>query len=167
MTKPNILIDNIAFAKKNEVLSGKLALAECPRLLNEFLTGNIHYKLQGESNAVGQHFLHLKIQSNLTTTCQRCLSEMPLNMEMDFTYSIGEINVGDLEAIEIETGYEDTDTIDFQPASHAMDLIALIEDEVMLAMPIAPTHERDCGKLSTQSGEKPNPFAVLKNLIKP
>jgi uncharacterized protein len=47
-----------------------------------------------------------------------------------------------------------------------MDVIALIEDELIMAMPIAPTHNHDCVKLVTQSGEKPNPFAVLKDLVK-
>ena len=47
-----------------------------------------------------------------------------------------------------------------------MDIAALIEDEIIMALPIAPMHEVICGEVVTQSGEKPNPFAVLKGIIK-
>ena len=47
-----------------------------------------------------------------------------------------------------------------------MNVLQLIEDELLLAMPIAPTHAEACNKASMQSGEKPNPFAVLKGKIK-
>ncbi len=56
---------------------------------------------------------------------------------------------------------------DLLQANANMDLAALIEDEVIMALPIAPTHENACVELVTQSGEKPNPFAALKGLIKP
>jgi uncharacterized protein len=52
-----------------------------------------------------------------------------------------------------------------------MDLVALIEDEMLMALPIAPVHAEDCNDNLhngvAESGEKPNPFAVLKGLIKP
>jgi len=47
-----------------------------------------------------------------------------------------------------------------------MDLLTLIEDEIIIATPIAPLHEGNCAHGTMQSGEKPNPFAVLKGLIK-
>lgn len=83
---------------------------------------------------------------------------MPLKMKLDFNYLITDID---------DTDVEDSDDIDLQEPSQTMDLIALIEDEIIMAMPIAPIHEEDCGAIATQSGEKPNPFAVLKGLIKP
>ncbi len=48
-----------------------------------------------------------------------------------------------------------------------MDIIALIEDEMLMAMPIAATHDQHCTDVLSESGDKPNPFAVLKGLIKP
>jgi uncharacterized protein len=47
-----------------------------------------------------------------------------------------------------------------------MDVKLLVEDEVILALPIAPVHDNDCTPVTMQSGEKPNPFAALKGLIK-
>ncbi|OGV75720.1 MAG: hypothetical protein A3I83_01295 [Methylotenera sp. RIFCSPLOWO2_02_FULL_45_14] len=178
-------IDNIAFAKRGEHLTGDLSLADCSRLaellasqvpnlkngsadinaLNSIsmTDDNIHYTLDGETNAVGQHFLHLSLTSNLTTFCQRCLETMPLKLNLNFHYQIIDMNAKHLE---LDTA-EDSDDFDVQEANQAMDLVALIEDEIIMATPIAPTHAHDCAVVAMQSGEKPNPFAVLKGLIKP
>lgn len=180
MSSQSLLIDNIAFAKRNEHLTGTLSLADCPRL-SELLgaqapdagntanlksamqeNGVINFRLDGETNAIGQHFLHLSLNSNLTTFCQRCLEQMPLGLDLNFHYLISEINANNLDIAEAEG----SDDFDLQEASQAMDVMALIEDEMMMAIPIAPTHESECGQASMQSGEKPNPFAVLKGLIK-
>ena len=169
-----LLIDNIAFSKKNERIEGELSLQDCPRL-EELMqstnltnptkinhTGLISYVLQGKTDAAGQHVLQLTIVSSLTTACQRCLNAMPLHINLNFNYLIGEVSDTDVEAVDVDN----SDDYDLQQANREMDLIALIEDEIIMAMPIAPMHEEGCTELKTQSGEKPNPFAVLKGLIK-
>lgn len=179
MNNHSLLIDNIAFAKRKEHLTGSLSITDCSRV-GELLAsqapdidsvsrlkvaGNsdvINYSLDGENNAMGQHFLHLSIDSRLTACCQRCLELMPLNLNLNFNYLISDINATDAEALEVE----DADDYDLQEASQTMNLLELIEDEIIMALPIAPTHDADCAKLSMQSGDKPNPFAVLKDLIK-
>lgn len=176
-----LLIDNVAFAKRNESLSGSLQLADCPRLaellqtqqpkpqsthslsVNDVAVNVIQYKLSGETNAVGQHFLHLSLNSSLMTYCQRCLELMQLHLSLNFHYMIRDEHFDDLDV----DYAEDSDDFDVQEASQVMDLYALIEDEIMMAAPIAPMHENDCLKAPMQSGDKPNPFAVLKGLIKP
>lgn len=166
MTTQSLFIDNSAFAKKNERLAGRLSLCDCPRLAGLSQTNTaqnlaetaVEYVLQGEANSIGQHFLHLSLTANLSTACQRCLNPMLLQLKLDFNYMIADTD---------DTDVEDNDDVDLQEPSQTMDLIALIEDEIIMAMPIAPVHEEDCGAIVTQSGEKPNPFAVLKGLIKP
>lgn len=175
MSNHPIFIDNVAFAKKNEHLVGSLTLADCPRLA-ELLQGAsknvqsenngaglISYTLQGETNSIGQHHLHLALKANLTTACQRCLQDMPLELTLNFNYLIGEVSDTNVE----EGNIDGSDDVDLQEASQTMDIITLIEDEIIMAMPIAPIHAEDCGAIVSQSGEKPNPFAVLKGLIKP
>lgn len=174
MSPNTLLIDNIAFSKKNDRIEGELSLHDCPRL-EELMqssnlvnpakinhTGLINYVLQGKTDAAGQHVLQLTILSSFSTVCQRCLNAMPLNINLNFSYLIGEVSDADVEAVDVDN----SDDYDLQQANKAMDLIALIEDEIIMAMPIAPMHEEGCVELTTQSGEKPNPFAVLKGLIK-
>lgn len=175
MSNHPIFIDNVAFAKKNERLVGSLTLADCPRLA-ELLqdatknvqsinngAGLISYTLQGETNSIGQHYLHLTLNASLTTACQRCLQDMPLELMLSFDYLIDEISDTEVG----EGDIDGSDDVDLQEASQTMDIITLIEDEIIMAMPIAPIHAEGCGVIVSQSGEKPNPFAVLKGLIKP
>ena len=175
MTTRTIFIDNLAFAKKNDHLIDELLLVDCPRL-NDFLhhfslmstsnilpSGSIHYELLGETDAAGRPFLHLTLAANLITICQRCLNEMPLKFALNFKYLIGEVGDFDLMAPE----GDGSDDYDMQQVSFNMDIVALVEDEIIMAMPIAPTHEQLCGEIVNQSGGKPNPFAILKGLIKP
>ena len=176
MSTSSLLIDNIAFAKRNERISGALSLADCPRL-SELVASQIsvatnageikhddaiHFVLNGETDALGRYFLHLSLNVSLTTCCQRCLEMMPLNVSLNFDYLIGDEGLSDDVAEEAEAA----DEYDLQPASPAMDLRTLIEDEMIMALPIAPVHEHDCGSGRMQSGDKTNPFAVLKGLIK-
>ena len=174
MSNHLLFIDKLAFAKKNEQLSGALTLTDLPRLhellhhffevsqSNSIPAGSISYQLQGKTDVAGQSLLHLSFIANLTTTCQRCLNDMPLKLSLNFNYLIGDINDADLTAAEIDSD----DDLDVQQASQRMDIAALIEDEIIMALPIAPMHEVVCGEVVTQSGEKPNPFAVLKGIIK-
>lgn len=177
MSNSPLLIDNIAFAKRSERLSGNLSLADCPRLAELIasqtseVTSNsgatnhddvIHFVINGETDALGRYFLHLTLNVTLTTSCQRCLDLMTLDLNLHFNYMISEAGLSDAAADELE----DIDEYDVQEVSQAMDLHMLIEDEIIMALPIAPMHDHDCGRSSMQSGEKPNPFAVLKGLIK-
>lgn len=167
MTTP-LFIDNIAFAKKQDSLNGSIDVATCERLspllqANTSNNNKIAYRLQGKTNGATQNFLHLTIDASLTTTCQRCLNEMTLNLPLEFDYILTEI--GDEEV-------DDSEHFDSLNISQSMDLISLIEDEVITALPIAPMHEvsaqnSDCKLKVASSGEKPNPFAALKGLLKP
>ncbi|MGB4811098.1 MAG: YceD family protein [Methylophilaceae bacterium] len=175
--RQTIIIDNLAFAKKHETLTGHLLPADCPRLQDPQLDAtaksnmadSIKFKLTGQSNAAKQYYLLCHIEANLTTICQRCLNEMPLKLVLDFKYLISDAKVDHaLSELALDAqDFDAQDDVDFQPANQAMDVVTLIEDELIMALPIAPTHEDNCSSLVTQSGEKPNPFAVLKGLIKP
>jgi len=174
MTKHTIIIANLAFAKRNERLTAKLSLFDCSRLsaflntdsskaLNNFKpSATIEFNLSGKQGSHGQAFLSLTLQANLTCLCQRCLNELPLKLELSFNYQISDMVEADLMSAELD----EPDDVDLQPISQHMDVVALIEDELIMAMPIAPVHDHACASLSNQSGEKPNPFAVLKTLIK-
>jgi len=166
-------IDNIAFAKKGERLNGEVSLSACQRLmdlLQSQVTANadadgssvIYFSLAGEVDAQGRCFLNVKISATLKTSCQRCLEPMSLPFELNFRYLIAE----GLDEIAEDASADDSDEYDLQAPDAAMDVVALIEDELIMAMPIAPVHDSDCAKLTMQAGDKPNPFAALKGLIK-
>jgi len=182
MTNQTFIIDNLAFAARGERLEVSLPLTDFPRLSEliesqfaeagaikkhaDFASDNkegyVSFTLTGEKNVLGQCYLHLALNASLITSCQRCLSPMPLSLALNFHYLVSDVEASPLDDVEASIG----DDFDLQEASQEMDVKLLVEDEVILALPIAPVHDNDCAPVTMQSGEKPNPFAALKGLIK-
>ena len=161
LTMNDLIIHNLEFAQTQQALAGEINVYSCDRLAETLLPSStdayIHFKLTGAAKQLRNPSLHLHIEAKLPVTCQRCLDEMLLNINLDFNYIICNA---------LPTEIDENDDTDWLEAAPEMNLQALIEDELLLAMPIAPMHDHDCSKQSMQSGEKPHPFAVLKGLIK-
>jgi uncharacterized protein len=154
-------IHNLEFAEAQQTLAGEIDALTCERLAETLAPSskdaNISFKLTGAAKQLRNPSLHLHIEAKLPVTCQRCLDEMQVQLNLDFDYII-------CQEMPIET--DENDDTDWLEAAPDMDVQELIEDEILLAMPIAPMHDHDCSQQSMQSGEKPNPFAVLKGLVK-
>ena len=153
-----ILINNLEFAQKNLKISGDLNPKDCVRLLesisqSDLNSASIKYTLKGHAKKMHLPSLSLQVESKLPVLCQRCLETMQIDLNLEFEYLISENNPSETE---------EGDEIDWLELSQHMNLTELIEDELLIAMPIAPLHEANCIKSTMQSGEKPNPFAVLK-----
>jgi len=157
-----IIINNIEFAKKSQEISGEIPLARFERLA-EIISKtrknvtNVRYALVGSTKKMHLPSMGLKIEATLPVLCQRCLEEMQIDLSLKFDYVI---------SATAPSEFEESDEIDWLEPSQEMDLNELIEDELLIAIPIAPVHETNCAKASMQSGEKPNPFAVLKERFK-
>jgi uncharacterized protein len=177
MNTSALFIDNLNFAKKSEELSGQFDLASFTRISELMLSqapsgaklndlnlslSTINFLLRGELDNQGRSIIYCEIEALLSTYCQRCLEPMSLPFSLSFSYLIAEADAGHNEGYSLD----DSDEHDLQEPNKAMDVVTLIEDELIMAMPIAPTHDFDCARLITQAGDKPNPFAVLKDLVK-
>jgi len=159
-----MIINNLEFAQKQLTLSDAISVFALKRLfeslaINEEIAKKalVYYELSGGSKVFRYPSLKLSIKTSLPAICQRCLSEMTVNFDLKFNYLISEFSVEE---------DADTDEIDWLEVQKEMNLLELIEDELLLAMPIAPLHDNNCAKASMQSGEKPNPFAILKDKYK-
>ena len=157
-------INNLDFAKRQQVLEGNVGLSEMVRLQAMLSEGaqaagssTIHFKLTGHSQHYHLPSLHLDIEANLPMVCQRCLEQMQVPLTLGFEYVV---------SAEESATLDDSDEVDWVEQSDAMDVRALIEDELLIALPIAPVHALQCKQLNLESGEKPNPFSVLKALKK-
>jgi len=66
---------------------------------------------------------------------------------------------------EIPPEEDDVEDHDYLIAEAEMDVLQLVEDEILLALPYAPKHEiNDCAVKAEVNGLKaPNPFAVLRD----
>ena len=159
-----LIISNLEFAQKQQEIADYFAPESLNRLSETLaLTSEnahlaaINFTLTGDIKRFRQPSLHLHINSQLPVICQRCLDEMLIKLDLKFDYLLSDSSVNAME---------ESDELDWLEINSEMDMRELIEDELLLAMPIAPVHAASCNKLNMQSGEKPNPFAVLKGKIK-
>lgn len=120
-------------------------------------TQKIRYLLTGGASSYHLPSLKLSVDAVLTVVCQRCLSEMQLPLSVEYDYVLSEVEPEE---------FDGDDDVDWLEVSREMNLTELIEDELLIAMPLAPTHEHSCKPAKHESGEKHNPFAVLKGIIK-
>lgn len=157
-------INNLDFAKRQQVLVGEVALANLTRLSAVLAeeggaagASKLNFKLTGQTHHYHLPSLHLDVEANLPMQCQRCLEPMHVPIALHFDYVISADEPASLD---------DSDEVDWVEQADAMDLQALIEDELLIALPIAPVHASQCKQLNLESGEKPNPFSVLKALKK-
>ena len=100
------------------------------------------------------------VKGTLQLICQRCLTAAPwqLHAETVLTQFATEEQIDDAEAHD-----EDLEGILIDPE---LDIEALVEDEILLALPVALTHDV-CGgddALAKLASDKPNPFAALAQL---
>ncbi|ARU03840.1 hypothetical protein CCO03_03310 [Comamonas serinivorans] len=115
------------------------------------------------TGAADQPTLHLQVDAQLPLQCQRCLTPyaQAVLVDRDFAFVNDEATA---EAL------DDESEVDLLVSSRQFDLVALMEDEVLMAMPIVPKHDVCPGPVTLQVGEvvdepaKPNPFAALAAL---
>ena len=151
------LIDTRTFAQQGEDLSGELPVRAMTRLKDLVASdaGAARFRLVGKLDPNRQALIECIIDVELQLTCQRCLSpfSFPLSLKSRF---VPVRDASELPAIEDEGADADY-------------LVALIEEEILLALPIAPMHEAEVCAARADADEredKENPFAALAALKK-
>ncbi|WP_290003599.1 YceD family protein [Faucicola atlantae] len=108
----------------------------------------------------------LHTDGTLWQTCQRCLEPVAVPLTIDSEFALLQ------DESQAALVSEDTETIllDEITDDERLNLLAMIEDELLVALPLAPKHAQ-CHMAVTQAGELPkaavqqdNPFAVLAAL---
>ncbi|MGE0802652.1 MAG: DUF177 domain-containing protein [Lautropia sp.] len=143
-------VDPVLFARKQQQLGGSCALARFARLIDADVAarGRLDWSAAG---SVGRddldrlrEFLDLRVGFAPVMTCVRCLEpvELPrIDAERRFRLAASE------RQAEIED--RDTDTVDVIAAVPRLALAELVEDEALLALPMAPAHVRCPGEGAT------------------
>ncbi len=181
--KPHRL-DVAAFAKAQSVLTGEVPVAALQRVSEgtcppaDAPPDLAHWQATGSQRSVlggaPQVRLRLQAQTTVWLHCQRCLQPMPVAVSVDrvFRFVRDEDEAAQLDEV--------TDSEDVLAMSRALNVIELVEDELIMALPIVPRHEAcpqplvvadqaSSSEAPPVSGEsdggqepgRPNPFAVL------
>lgn len=153
-------IDLFEFARLGGEASGELSVAQMRRVETPDRSGALVWKASGATGMRhGTLQLDLDIDGRLALICQRCLHAMTQELAIRSHFLIAR----DEEAA---AALDDDDARDAIVGAADFDLDALIEDEVILALPIAPRHEvcPDEKANLPYRDEKPSPFAALAAL---
>jgi len=162
-----IVINSHDFSRSAKVLRGKIAIANLYRLRDYLRSadGAIEYELRGEVDAEGNPLLHLAVKGKLSLKCQRCLGVLEHDVDL----------VSDLMLIENEQEFpeitEEKQDVDCILAETEMDVLALLEEEIILNLPLSPRHETGACSMTVHAGGAADqsvfaPLAALKKSAK-
>jgi uncharacterized protein len=169
-------LDVRAFVEAKGHWSEDRAVSDLERLASERCPGDdrqpsVHWHVHGDmrpgSGAEPSVWLHLVARTTLPLSCQRCLGPVDTPLEVDRWFRF----VADEVTAEAEDDDSEEDVLALEPRP---DLLALLEDELLMALPLVPMHEM-CPDALANPGAKsgaslpmesvaPNPFAVLSKL---
>jgi uncharacterized protein len=168
-----MLIDSLTFSRNKQDRRGALAIAGFDRLRESLFAvpragdanGDVSYEVSGGMDAQERPVLRLTVTGQLRLQCQRCLKALDYDLAIDTTLRL----VPEV-ALDVEMS-DDPDEPDCIAASAELDLIALIEDEILMALPAYPRHEgQERGGCNTMAMEgkagtnKVSAFSALSDL---
>lgn len=167
-------LDVRRFAEEGAELEANDGLQSFRRLAQETQrpgdAAPVHWHARGEllnpRHVHPEVWVHLVADTTLPLVCQRCLNpvDVPLNVDRSFRF------VPDEETAAAE---DDDSEEDLLALSRSFDLVELVEDELLMELPVAPRHEvcPEAVKMSSSDSDfeaagaqKEHPFAVLSRL---
>ncbi|MPY26294.1 23S rRNA accumulation protein YceD [Shewanella psychropiezotolerans] len=164
-----VSIDPIRAASSQLSFEGLIPGKQLKRL-NELSAGDcsdVTVSLQCGEDLQGIVYLNGKAVTELTLICQRCMTLFTTEVTVDFSFSpCG----NEAEIDELPDAYDPIESNEIGEVR----LHQLIEDELIVAMPLIPMHvSESCGQgdqdivvgeIEPSQEERPNPFAVLEKL---
>lgn len=142
-------LDIFEFARSGRHAAGGLRMSQLPRLANEVpadapdrdtaftwqAEGSTQPELQDDGGEAAQPYLRLAVHGSAWLECQRCLAPYEQAFDVDAIYRL----VATEE--EAEEYPLDEDELDVIVGSRQFDLVDLIEEELLLSLPLVPKHD--------------------------
>ena len=166
-------VDAFKLTQQGIVLDGLVKVGELPRLLQSVGAASndladLHPVLHFGVNDEGHRTVEGHIDAIVPMTCQRCLQVMPYDIHADIHWAF----VATDEAAKQLPSHLDPVML---PASGYVDVYEMLEDELLLSLPITVLHN-DCEGAGTtrvfgeveaaDAGVKTKPFVALAGLFK-
>jgi uncharacterized protein len=143
-------LDLFEFARSGRQAAGAVHLSQLPRMLAEVPAGApdrdtvitwqaegfTEPEVQDDGTQADQPYLRLALHGPVWLECQRCVTPYEQAFDVDMVYRIMKTEE-EAEAIPLD----ENDEIDVIVGSNRFDLVDLIEEELLLSIPLVPTHE--------------------------
>ncbi|MBV7481956.1 DUF177 domain-containing protein [Bordetella sp. BOR01] len=181
------VIDAFALARQGGSVQGTVPLVRLARAVEGLPdqpageAGLVAWSVRGEIGkglakagiAAGQSLLHLRVQASPMVVCQRC--NVPFAYAVDSQTVLQLVKSEDELDNDLSLDTQDPELADSLPekvvGSHRFDLLAQVEDELILSIPYVPRHPvcpgaqaEDGDAFQAPAVEHPSPFAVLEQL---
>lgn len=169
-------LDVKAMALHGKPLSGHEALSNYKRLASDLhepaaellLTWVASFEARGGATGATEPWLHLGLDTRFPMVCQRCMAplDLPVSIRRVFRFVATEANAEE---------QDDDSEEDLLVLTREFDLAGLIEDELVMAVPLIPRHDVCPTTLpmtaidadfDESAANKPKPFAALSGLLK-
>lgn len=146
--------------------SGAAGMSAFPRLLETLAStdGSVEFSIEFDTDSLGVRFVALRAHGHLPLICQRTLE--PFAFPVSLEARLGLVR-NEADEAALPPGYEALQV----PADGVVRPLELIEDELLLALPVVPLSPRaDEDDVVYRSAdvpepeERPNPFAALAAL---
>ena len=160
-------VDPRKLADRGATLQGELLLASLPRLCESLVDtdGVVRAKLVFDREERRTAVIRSDLDVEVKMICQRCLEPATFPLHSEYSYLVVKEGAGDQV---VPQGYDALEV-----GEEPLDLLTLIEDELLLALPIVPVHDpEECQKpagldepeVELVEEARPNPFSVLAQL---
>jgi len=168
LTEPlPITLDVRKAAARGVTVSGVLRLSELTRLMAALASdrGHIEAKIDCDRDEENRFVAEVKVQAEVEVLCQRCLESMPITLATDNRLAI----VGDDDKAKQLPSHLEPWVVEEDQG----ELWLLVEDEIMLGLPIVSYHEsKECKEIlkgyntpaPVAEEVRENPFNVLEQL---
>ncbi|KLU16535.1 MULTISPECIES: 23S rRNA accumulation protein YceD [Xenorhabdus] len=165
-----LTIDALRAAQKRLDYHGSYSAEQVSRLAETVVSvdGDVDNSLSFEIDNQRLAVVKGHSEVDVTLACQRCGSNFSHHVHTTYCFSPV---VNDEQAEALPEEYEPINVNEFGE----IDLLAMIEDEIILSLPVVPVHDSEHCEVSDADmvfgtlppeAEKPNPFAVLASLKK-
>lgn len=163
-----IQVNPFRLADKATKLCGSVLVKNMPRLVPSLMTdeGEVQATLDFGVDQQGIRNVKAHFETSLTLQCQRCMESFVQEITSDFVLGIV---ASETEAERLPDRYEPLIAVD-----NSLLLLEMIEEELIISLPIVPMHNDRVCKVKTPiviadntqatNGVKENPFKVIESL---
>ncbi len=171
------VVDLNVFCDTSQTLSGTAFAADLNDL-NTFVHGSLEpvsWAVRGSNKPVKgaqydssiestYRFLHVQANTRVALTCGRCLTTMPVELQVDTALQVFQTE----QAADDAAMTEDPDSVPDPIVTHRQfDLMAQVQEELLLNIPDNPCHEVGnpvCQLPASVDNTQASPFAMLRSL---
>jgi uncharacterized protein len=156
---PPQIIDGLQFARDGFAVKGSYGLESLDRLAGQGCSAaRLDYSVSGGVDDDGTPYLGVRVKGEVALVCQRCLEKMDFAVDVDSKVVLAK------DWQEIVDAEDDAERV---LAGKDMRVSGLVEDEIILSLPMVPRHAScDESGIAAKSA-RISPFDVLAALKRP